>query len=100
VLLRIQYFWFAEAWIERQNLSEALRVWQRCFDQNLVDQSLYSLGVGYLKWMNSAPQILQKMTRKMVQAIGPKSLIFRRSTTLRQVTMPTFYQFPAVLASA
>ncbi|MGB3533242.1 MAG: glycosyltransferase family 2 protein [Microcoleaceae cyanobacterium] len=99
-LLRIQYFWFAEAWIDRQNLSEALRVWQRCFEQNLVDQSLYSLGVYYLKWMNSAPAIVQKITRKMVKAIGPKSLIFRRSTTLRQVEMPKFYQTPAVLASA
>jgi glycosyltransferase involved in cell wall biosynthesis len=98
-LLRIQYFWFAEAWINRQNLSEALRVWQRCLDQNLVDQSLYSLGVNYLKWMNSAPAIIQKITRKIAQKIGPKSLIFRHSKTI-QVKMPTFYQIPTSSASA
>ncbi|MGB3404852.1 MAG: glycosyltransferase family 2 protein [Microcoleaceae cyanobacterium] len=98
--LRIQYFWFAEAWVERQNLSEALRVWQRCFDRSLVDGSLYSWGIRYLKWIDTAPPIVQKLTRKIVKMIGPKSLIFKRSTTLRQVTMPTFYQFPPVLASA
>ncbi len=98
-LLRIQYFWLAEAWMTHQNLSEALKVWQHCFEQELVQDFLYRLGVNYLKFSGYAPRLIQKLIQKMLHKFGPESLIFKRSKTLRQVTMPTFYQIPTALVS-
>lgn len=94
------YLWLAETWIAEKGNEEALRVWQVCFEQDLVDKEVYLQGVRYLKVLGfwyfklsddsmqlAIRKIMRRLTRIYFNRILPSGLILEWSKTLHQTPL-------------
>jgi glycosyltransferase involved in cell wall biosynthesis len=99
VLFAGLYLWLAETWITRVSPArkvEALKVWQVCYEQKLVEPRVYWQGVQYLKILgylylklsesssiqNSIRKAMRQLNRIYFDAILPQGTIQKWSKTL------------------
>jgi glycosyltransferase involved in cell wall biosynthesis len=104
VLFAGLYMWLAEAWITRVTPArklEALKVWQVCYEQNLLEQKVYLQGLQYLEILGylylklSDSSSIEKAIRKAMRrlnriyfdALLPNGVIQKWSKTLHKAPM-------------
>jgi len=86
-LLRQCYFWLSDTWIDYGDKTQAFQVWQRCYERELLDQSLHRQGLIYLKIIARLPSVGRRVARKAIREWGNQAIVFHWPQTFRNTPL-------------
>lgn len=86
-LLRQCYFWLSDTWIDYSHKTQAFQVWQRCYERELLDRSLHSQGLRYLKIIATLPSAGRRVARKVIREWGNPAIVFHWPKTFRNTPL-------------
>ncbi|MBP0028073.1 glycosyltransferase family 2 protein [Roseofilum sp. Guam] len=86
-LLRKCYFWLSDTWIDDGDKTQAFQIWQRCYERQLLDPSLYRQGLRYLQIIATLPSVGRRVARKVIREWGNQAIVFHSPKTFRKIAL-------------